>query len=72
MLKLFNNFEVLIGVITIYQSFKINTILSIVFLLEIISLSYYHRISAENILHTQYCETFVFVVLLSAGYNRVI
>lgn len=50
--------------ITIYQSIKLNTLISIISLLEIIALSFYHRISTDSIGHSQYIETFIFVVLL--------
>ena len=50
--------------ITIYHSIKTNTFISIVSLLEIIVLSYYHRSSTETIVQSQYFETFIFVVLL--------
>ncbi len=50
--------------ITIYQSIKMNTLISIVSLLEIIALSYYHHFPSESFVNAQYFDTFIFVVLL--------
>ena len=50
--------------ISIYQSLKINIILSIFTLFEIIFLSFQHQISKETIINTQYLNTFIFVILL--------
>ena len=50
--------------VTIYQSIKINTLISIISLLEILAISYYHRITTEFMANSQYFGTFIFVVLL--------
>ncbi|TKI48640.1 PAS domain S-box protein [Lysinibacillus varians] len=60
----FISFIFFILLMTIYQSIKLNTLISIISLLEIIALSFYHRISTDSIGHFQYIETFVFVIVL--------